>query len=218
MNEHVVEILNDLERIRENVLTFSNKIWESIDHNNQEALKKGCEFKHAYNEKMIEFDRISEEISKLIKQYTKVNLDKPVDDAKISVSQNDTIISELNKKTPSPLYGEFKGTKPCAFVIDGQAYKDLYTWKDFIVNVCNVLKSKNTALFDTLTDRGKHRFFSNRLFFSTSETGLKYPKKVCDNVFVETNLSADHSVKLIRYLIKIFGISDDKFKIYLRES
>jgi hypothetical protein len=50
-------ISNDLESLRENLLSLSDNIWLDIDHNDSEALREGAEFKLAYNEKMAEFGK-----------------------------------------------------------------------------------------------------------------------------------------------------------------
>ena len=59
MNKVHRSILEDLEAVRENQLSMSDDIWLSIDHNNTEELKRGCNFKETYNEKMAAFDALA---------------------------------------------------------------------------------------------------------------------------------------------------------------
>jgi len=52
MTETIRDILQDLERVRENMLALSDDIWLSIDHNDPEFLDEGVGFKQAYNNRM----------------------------------------------------------------------------------------------------------------------------------------------------------------------
>ena len=45
MTNTIRNILQDLERVRENMLALSDDIWLSIDHNDPDALQEGVEFK-----------------------------------------------------------------------------------------------------------------------------------------------------------------------------
>jgi hypothetical protein len=41
MPDRTREILEDLEAVRENLLALSDEIWQSINHNDPEALEEG---------------------------------------------------------------------------------------------------------------------------------------------------------------------------------
>lgn len=52
INERIQKILASLEHTREDLLTLSDDIWSNIDHNSDEALEAGTEFKRSYNSAM----------------------------------------------------------------------------------------------------------------------------------------------------------------------
>jgi len=52
VNRRTRQILENLEPVRENLLALSDDIWQSIDHNDAQALEEGVEFKRKYNEKL----------------------------------------------------------------------------------------------------------------------------------------------------------------------
>jgi hypothetical protein len=74
MPDRTREILEDLEAVRENLLALSDEIWQSIDHNDSEALEEGVQFKRSYNEKMAAFDTLASELSAMIQQFTSIRL------------------------------------------------------------------------------------------------------------------------------------------------
>ena len=57
--KRTLQILEDLEAVRENLLELSGEIWGNIDHNDTEAMDQGVQFKRAYNEKSRAFDKVA---------------------------------------------------------------------------------------------------------------------------------------------------------------
>src|SRR5437762_2023524 len=92
--ERTRQILDDLETVRENLLALSDDIWLSIDHNDQQALEAGVEFKRAYNAKAAAFDVIATDLSTLIQQYTRVRLEQAEKSGGGDRAENDRIIAE----------------------------------------------------------------------------------------------------------------------------
>ena len=93
-------ILEDLEAVRENLLALSDDIWLSIDHNDQQALDEGVEFKRAYNAKAAAFDTVASDLSALVQQYTSVRLEEAEQFGGAGGIENDRIIAELNREQP----------------------------------------------------------------------------------------------------------------------
>ncbi|AUB83828.1 hypothetical protein [Candidatus Thiodictyon syntrophicum] len=78
MTNRIRSILEQLEQVREDLLALSDDIWQSIDHNDSQALDEGVAFKKEYNAKMAAFDQLAGELSALVQQFTAVKLDDPV--------------------------------------------------------------------------------------------------------------------------------------------
>ena len=45
----ISSILKDLTNIHENLLSLSNDIWASIEHNDNDEVEKGCKFQKDFN-------------------------------------------------------------------------------------------------------------------------------------------------------------------------
>lgn len=74
----ISSILKDLSNVHENLLSLSDDIWNSIDHNNPEKLDEGYQFKKEFNRLLDDFEKNKNDISVLVSQFTGVKLvDKP---------------------------------------------------------------------------------------------------------------------------------------------
>ena len=59
----ISSILKDLTSVHENLLSLSNDIWNSIDHNNSEKLEEGYQFKKEFNRLLDDFEKNKNDIS-----------------------------------------------------------------------------------------------------------------------------------------------------------
>jgi hypothetical protein len=100
IQDRVRRMLEDLEAVRENLLGLSDDIWLNIDHNDPEGLEEGVEFKRSYNEKMAAFNKLATELSDLVQQFTKVQLEAEEQTGLASETENQRLIAELNRETP----------------------------------------------------------------------------------------------------------------------
>ena len=193
MKETIRAILTDMERVRENLLTLSDDIWLSIDHNDSQALQEGVQFKLAYNEKMAAFDQVSTDLSVLIQQYTDVHLDQP----SVTVSEeqadeaNQRLIRELDRDEPHGLDEDFRYKRPYGFVLQGKAHTGIVTWRRVLELVCQQLNTYNPEVMTKLPDHPD--FISNRgnRSFSPNSEDLRTAMKVTEDLYTEANLSAN---------------------------
>ena len=221
MTTTIRDILQDLERVRENMLELSDDIWLSIDHNDPVALTEGVEFKTSYNEKMVEFDRLASDISELVQQYTSIRigepLQEPAHEKESEQQKNERIISDLDKEEAHNIDESFTYKRPYGFVLCGQGFKEVNTWRRMLEQVCYVLNQRDPELFSALpvnTD-----FISRRgnLSFASDESKLRVSSEVIPGMFVEVNLSANHMRNLIRNLLDTFSLDKSNLTIYLRQ-
>ena len=56
MTDRIRNILQSLERVREDLLALSGDIWLSIDHNDNDAMQEGVAFKRKFNERLATLD------------------------------------------------------------------------------------------------------------------------------------------------------------------
>lgn len=217
--DRVRQVLSDLESLRENLLALSDDIWLSIDHNDQQALEEGFEFKRAYNEKLNAFDQIAEEISSLIQQFTEVELEPEVTDQPVEQQreERERTIRELDRSEPHNLHENFTYKRPFGYTLHETAHKDVVTWKRLYQLVCRQLASYDLELFRSLPERPEFVSSRGNLAFSYRPDGFLSPIDIGHGVYAEAHMSANSICDRIGELLTVFGIDHDDIKIYLRE-
>jgi len=212
-------ILTDLERVRENLLALSDDIWLSIDHNDSKAVKRGAEFKLAYNEKMAAFDHVASELSALVQQHTAVQLEPTTSNeaAPKNAAANERLIKELDKEEAHSLTEDFRYKRPYGFVLQRRAFKDIVTWRHVLELVCRVLHEKDPKRFSALPDNPDFISTHGKSYFARKPDLVRSPSKVAPNVYAEVNLSANNIRDRICELLKTFEIPENEMTIYLRQ-
>lgn len=215
--DRVRSILEDLEAVRENLRALSDDIWLSIDHNDPEALEAGVEFKRKYNGKAIDFDRVASELSSIIQHYTSVRMDEEERTGGENREQNERIIAELNREEPHSLREDFTYRRPHGFILDGKGLSGIATWQRLYELVCQQLFMKDRDRFYNFVDHPS--FVSNRgnRTVSRNEHDLRQAMPIADDLFIESNLSANGLRDLMARLLAAYGIPTDHMQIFLRQ-
>lgn len=210
-------ILEDLEAVRENLLALSDDIWLSIDHNDDQALEDGVEFKRAYNSKVAAFDSVASELSELVQQYTQVRLVETEQTSGADQNQNDRIIAELDREVPHLLNEDFTFKRPFGFILDGHATSGVTTWQRLYELVCRHLIEQDEDRFRSLQDHPD--FISSRGHHNVTSdpNSLRKAMKLADGLFVESNLSANSIRDVIARLLSAYDIPTESMKVFLRE-
>lgn len=216
MNKITRTILEDLETVRESLLSLSDDIWLSIDHNDNKQLKSLYEFKLLYNSKLLAFDSLSSEISQLVQQFTKVNLQSNEGDGSVGDSENERLVRELQKDEPHSLREDFTFKRPHGFILRGTAITGFRTWKRLYTRFCETLHRLDPQTFrdlpeneDFISSHGNHAFSQSKEFF-------RAPVRV-GGLYTEAGLSAKSFRDSMLKLISTFGISESEIVIFLRE-
>lgn len=217
INTRIRSILTDLANVRENLLALSDDIWLSIDHNDPDALDAGYAFKKDYILKMQEFDNLSTGISELIQDYTKVSIESKDNALSGSESENQRIIKELDKEEPHSLNEDFSFKRPFGFIMPGYAIKDIVTWKQLYMAVCDQLNKRDQDRFNKLPINPKFISTQKNPYFALEKDKLRAASPVTDTIFAETNLSANMIKDSIKRLLTEFSIDPMEMRIYLRQ-
>lgn len=214
IEQRIQNILEQLEQTNEDLLALSDDIWLSIDHNDNQALEEGIQFKTEYNEKLAEFHRLSDEIEALVRNFT--GLSQQEESAEVTSAENQRIIKSLDKKKKHSLQEDFKYKRPYGFTIEGKAYQNVKSWRKMYQYVIQYLDIQYDN-FNKLV--GAEEFISNRgnKDFSYHKEELRHAINVNNRIHAEGNLSANQIRDRIVKLLDYFGISDEEFVIYLRE-
>ncbi len=221
--ERTREILTDLERTRENLLGLSDDIWLNIDHNDPDALEAGVDFKRKYNEKMLGFDRLANELSLLVQDYTKVAIEaREPQQPKSTPKQpdlklNERTVKELNRSEPHGLDEDLTYKRPFGFILKGRGYKEIVTWRYMYELFCRQLLELDPAKFNNLP--GHPDLMSNRgnPSFAREPKELRVDMPLPAGIYAEINLSANHLRDQMRKLLKIFNLPETEMTIFLRQ-
>ena len=217
MSDRTRLILEDLEAVRENLLALSDDIWQSIEHNDPEALEEGVAFKRTYNEKLAAFDSLATELSVLVQQFTSVNLAAEEKTGGDSESENQRIIQELDREVPHRLDEDFTWKRPHGFILLGRGTTGITTWKRLFELVCLQLLAHDRNKFRSLVNHPD--FVSKRGHHSFSHTRdpLRSALQLETDLFTEINLSANSIRDITRRVLDVFGIPVPDLQIFLRE-
>ena len=217
MTEKTINILRDLETVRENLLALSDDIWHSIDHNDSDALEAGVEFKRQYNSRLSAFDTLSSEISQLVQQFTSINLAADEESGEQDDAHNERIIQQLNREQPHSIDEDFTFRRPHGYILDGKATTGITTWRRLYELLCAQLLRRNRDLFYSLPENDE--FISNRGHhqFARSPDGLRSASQLDNDLFTEINLSANALRDVIRRLLAAYDIPTANLQVFLRE-
>lgn len=217
-SEKTIEsILKDLTNVHENLLSLSDDIWNSIDHNNTEKLQEGFEFKKEFNRLLDEFEKNKNEISVLVSQFTGVKVDEQPRIVEKEDSENQRIIKELNQNEPHEITEDFTFKRPTAFIFDGCAYPDTNNWAElyiqFVAGVAKINPNKLKEMADSEALISKQ----NKKYYSTDKNDFRRPAKIMNDFYIEINLSANEIAKRIIEIINQLGMKTSDITIYLRQ-
>lgn len=218
MNKSIRNILTDLEHVRENLLSLSDDIWLSIDHNDDQALEEGVAFKKKYNEKMTAFDKLATDISALVQEFTNIHVEEQQEEPRtVSRESRDRLIRELDTRQPHSLDGNFTFKRPYGFVLGDQGYKEIVTWQRVYELFLKQLAAKDPRTFAALCENPEYHSNRGNPSFTRDPTKLRHSMLVADNIHAEVNLSANSICDMMKKLLATFSIPESEMKIYLRE-
>ena len=210
-------LLNDLEAVRENLLELSDDIWRAIDHNDPDSLEAGVEFKRAYNQKSAAFDQIASDLSSMVQKYTAVRLEETEKIGNSNLEENERIIQELDREEPHRLDENFTYKRPHGFVLAGKASTGLTTWQRLYELVCQSLLAIDEQRFRAMEHDPDFISPKGHRIVTTDRLSLRKAMEVREDLFVESNLSANSICDVIRRMLAVFRIPENRMLIYLRQ-
>lgn len=213
----ISSILKDLTNVHENLLSLSNDIWNSIDHNNPEKLDEGYQFKKEFNRLLDDFEKNKNDISVLISQFTGVKIDERPIIVEKEDSENQRLIKELNKNEPHEIDEDFTFKRPTAFIFNGCAYTEMNNWTELFVQFVASSAKINPAKIKEMAELPELISKQNRKYYSTDKNDLRKPAKIMDDFYVETNLSANDFAKRIIEILTQLKMRTADITIYLRQ-
>ncbi len=217
MTNRIRNILEQLEQIREDLLALSDDIWQSIDHNDSQALDEGVAFKKAYNAKMAAFDQLAGELSALVQQFTAVKLDDSVIPEEQTSHTTERIILDLDQRQAHGLTEDFTFKRPYGFQLGNEAQAEVNTWRRLYELLCLHLERHDPERFARLPDDPTFTTRRGNPYFTRDPLSLRSGMALPAGVYAEVNLSANHLRDQIKTLLDTFSIERQALRIYLRQ-
>jgi hypothetical protein len=213
IDENLPEELNEISSSIELLQEILNKTRNKINHSILDLTKAN---KH---EEAREFLDKSEELSGFIKIIDQVN-EEIAAITKEEVKKGDIPDYERyyvdNTKTHY-LNEDYTFKRPYAFVLKENGAK-VSTWVQMLLETCKILIEIDDNLFRAFTNDKDFKGRS-RSYLSYEIKSMNKPEKIElheEDIYVETNLSANDIIRIIRKMIKKYGIGIKEYKIYLK--
>ena len=204
--------------LNEYLASLPDEMLLNIDPRDNASLEKGSKFIKEFNNNMFQYKIYSERISKQIKEYFSIDLDK------ISSGENKSAnrefhkeIQKLSEEEAHSLNEDFTYKKPDKISISGKIYSGLRTWKKMYIEVLRELMKSDPQRFEKLLREKKFISKRGKPYFSMNEKKLRSPEEIGSGIFVEANLSANNIRDNIRAILEYFGINVREIKIYFAE-
>ncbi len=171
----------------------------------------------AIREKDLEkIQRISEDAKYLKQFYNSINEFKDNFKNKFvkPITFNKNNIRLVNDQIDN--YNFYKKKKIDSFIFEGKVHS-VKTWQDLLLQLCNILYSKNPPLFENTVLQIKG---SQRPYFAKEERKIKnIAKKLTDtNIFVETKFDSNSIVKLCHTVLQSMNLPINLLEIKIRDA
>jgi hypothetical protein len=217
MTDRIRDILEQLEQVREDLLALSDDIWNSIDHNDDQALDEGVAFKKEYNARLAAFDRLAGELSALVQRFTAVSLATPRQSNGQVQPAPERVIRDLDAREPHGLAEDFTYKRPYGYRLEDEAQSEVPTWRRLYELLCLHLARRDPERFARLPDEPAFTTRRGNPQFARDPALLRSAMPLPGGVQAEVNLSANHLRDQIRTLLQHFGIEPSALRIYLRQ-
>ena len=213
----IASILKDLTNVHENLLSLSNDIWASIEHNDNDEVEKGCKFQKEFNNLIDEFCKNKDNISALLSQFSGIKIDEQPKIIVKNTTENQRLIKELNQNEPHEITEDFTFKRPVAFIFNGCAYPDTNNWTELYVQFAATAAKLNPTKIKEMAELPDLISKQNRKYYSSDKKDIRKPAKIMNDFFVETNLCANDIAKRIIEIINQLGMKTSDITIYLRQ-
>jgi len=219
MRERIQSILTNLEAVGEDLLALSDDIWLSIDHNDNDSVAKGAEFKIDFNRSVKDFQAVAARLSALVEDFTQVPSFKAPDapGTKEERERRERMIQSLDRRLPHGLDEDFRYKRPAIFTLSGIPFDGTNTWSQVYQTLCRHLSTLKPAVFEGLADNPGFTSTKGNKYFSNEAGDLRIARDFGHGIFAETNLSANQIRDNIKRLLSAFGLPESAFVVYLRE-
>jgi hypothetical protein len=137
--------------------------------------------------------------------------DEPID----SERRKNYAAYTVDHQVEHTLYENFTHIRPYAFRLGQQEQLFVKTWIEMLIETCNILIDKDAAKFLSF-EHIKEMNGKKSKYISSKKDGMRKPHPLRENLFLETNMSANGVRNLILKMLKAYNIKATDYKIYYR--
>lgn len=213
------QLQETLDRLNEDLLSLSDDIWLSIDHNDTDAMKEGVKIKTQYNDKLTQFAQLSKEMTSFLLDVSNLGVnEEPKEPSPIPcVADHQRIIESLNQYTPHTLKEEFRYKRPIAIQISDKVYQELTTWKAVFHAVMEHFYHTQKEHYLSIPDSKLKLSKRGKPLFSRSPSGMRVSEEAAGGIYIEVNQSADRIKDRMVEVCEYLGQPIAGVNVYFRE-
>jgi hypothetical protein len=193
-------IRQDIEDLRELILSLDDEIWDRVDHRDDSSLASFLSVKQRINQKIKDFQRAAGELLDVLAELPSSQLPESVV-LPPSIKEKETIAS---------LSRPFTGLKPTALLWDGERLEPAKSWKALWQRFIQEFHTREPKEFEA------HLVQSPCIAqVGDSDQGFFTPYS-CGGRWFECNLSAENIRQKMRTILAHARIDFDHVKVMLR--
>lgn len=216
MNEkqRAERILASLESVNEDLLAFVDDVGRSINFHDAASRAAANRFLDEYDQKLDSFRKASSAIASMIRKRQGIAPEEaPGNRAAVVTTPNDPIFAI---RRPHSVDEEFTYTKPIGFTLQGQSFKNMSTWAELYVTLCQELARRQPLRFRALPDHPSFITAQGNRMFSRNPADHNTPRLIVDDIYAELKISANSIRDRMLKLLREFGVADTDMKVYLQ--
>jgi hypothetical protein len=211
-------ILASIANVNDDLLSLSDDLWLSIEHNDSDAVRQGAELKVAYNDAVTAFARASAEVARLLQERARSEASPRAGNGdRVDPAPRQRIVRGLDMRQAHSLTEDFRYKRPYAFVIEGGDPVEASAWQQVYEGVWRQLATKDPRRAAAVPDAAAFTSSRGNRYFSRSQGDLRDGRKYWSDIWVEVNLSANQIRDNIARLLDHFGLPHSASAVYLRE-
>lgn len=230
LNKEILNVINN------SYLNGAKDIGESISLLNmvlEELMNKiGQDMSAALNEKNYptikycmdlhkDINKTYEENKELIEYIEGITSEETCDETKEDLIESEEVAItdydsyKVDQSIPHTLYENFEYKRPVRFKLHENII-EANTWNKVFFETCEILYKLDKSIFRSFV-YDKKMNGKKRSYFSMTEDNIRKPNKLeCDDIYIETNLSANSIKQIIIKMLEKYNIKLSDFTVYYR--
>ena len=227
-----MELFELLENVRERFPNKAIDIYESIELLQNVLSDTIKEISDKTSEKVLErkFDEVANlaDVAKALNMYeNRINEilsalelectsdyqpENDVDERRALPNYSDYIV---DSKVEHTLYENFTHIRPFGFKINDNKLIEAATWQEMLIKTCEILIAVDKEKFLSFENNASMNGKKNK-YFSRTESILRKPGSIANQIFIELNQSSNSIRNLIMKLLKEYDYKVADYKVYYR--